>query len=274
MANANPMPISLDAFTIAKVVGIVAVGVVLCYLARKNLMRILIKMLPIHIAKAIVRGVIYALVTIVALVAIGTLGVNLMGLAIAGGIVGIILGLGLQPIVSNLFAGLLIFSEKIVTPGSLVEIDGTTGTVVDVSLLTTKIQTLDGIVVVMPNNRVFNSVVKNMSSSPVRRLEFIVSIAYKEDAEEAYKVIRRVVEEHPFVLEEPAPEIFVCRLGSSGVDIAVRVWVPSQLWYDVQMDLLWKIKKSISEAGIEIPFNQVDIWFRTPLRVVKEVAEK
>jgi len=54
------------------------------------------------------------------------------------------------------------------------------------------------------------------------------------------------------------------------VNNKVRVWVPSELWYEVSMELLWKIKKAISDAGIEIPFTQIDIWIRSPLRIVHE----
>lgn len=257
---------------VAKIASIIVAGFAVAYYLRRVMMRLLIRNLPIHIASAVAKAVMYVTIALTLFVAAGTAGINLTGIAIAGGIAGIVLGFALQPVLSNLFAGLFLFSEKIVTPGSFVEIDNVIGTVMEVSIMSTKVQTVDGVIVRIPNSKIFESTVKNLSVTPIRRIDFVVSIAYKESAEDAYKVIRRVVEDHPFVLVEPPPDIFVHKLGSSGVDILVRVWVPTKLLYEVQKDLLWKIKKSISDAGIEIPFNQIDIWFRTPLKI--EVDKK
>jgi len=122
---------------------------------------------------------------------------------------------------------------------------------------------------------VFTTVIKNIGANVVRRLEFVVGIAYKEDAEKAIEIIKNVVNEHPFVLANPEPEVFVSNLGESSVDITVRAWTPTSEWMNVRKELLWKIKKAITEAGIEIPFPQRDIWLRTPLEVrIKDTDEK
>ncbi|NPA96102.1 MAG: mechanosensitive ion channel family protein [Crenarchaeota archaeon] len=244
-------------------------GVTLSYFVRKLLFKQLARGMPHHLANIITRGVFYTLLLIVILIAAGISGINLMGLAVAGSVAGVILGFALQPVITNLAAGMLIITEKILSPGDLVEIDGVRGWVVDVSLFSITLQRLDGVYVRYPNIKVLSSKVLNYSRSPVMRIDFVVSIAYKEDAEKAYEIIRKVVEAHPLVLKDPPPEIFVSNLGSSGVDILVRVWVPTQMWYEVKRDLLWRIKKAISDAGIEIPFTQIDVWFRNPIRVEK-----
>lgn len=252
---------------IAKIVGIIVAGFAVAYYIRKAVAKLLIRSLPVHISVAMAKAVMYVTIALTLFVAAGTAGIDLTGVAIAGGIAGIVLGFALQPVLSNLFAGLFLFSEKIVTPGSLIEVDNVVGTVMEVSIMSTKIQRVDGVIVRIPNSKIFEVAVKNLSAPPVRRIDFVISIAYKENAEEAYRVIKHVIDEHPFVLVDPPPDIFVHNLGSSGVEILVRVWVPTKLWYEAQKDLLWKIKKSLSDAGIEIPFNQVDLWFRTPLKI-------
>lgn len=83
-------------------------------------------------------------------------------------------------------------------------------------------------------------------------------------------IIKETVDNHPYVLAEPAPDIFVSKLGDSGVVITVRVWVPRTLVYPVMKDLLWKIKKSLDEAGISIPFPQLDVWIKTPVTLKRE----
>lgn len=101
-----------------------------------------------------------------------------------------------------------------------------------------------------------------MIVNPVRRLEYIVGISYKDDAEKAIEIIRGVVEDHPFALKNPEPTIFVDELGESSVNIVVRVWCPSSVWFDVKTELLWKIKIELEKAGIEIPFPQRVVWLR------------
>jgi len=245
----------------------IAIGIGVAYVFKKLLIRQFSRIMPMHIARIVTRIVYYTIIAVVILVAAGIVGVNLVGLLVAGSMTSIIIGFGLQPVLSNLFAGIFVISEKILTPGDLVEIDGDMGRVVEVSIMSTTIQRLDGVFVRFPNNKVFTSKILNYSKSPAIRLDFVVSIAYREDAEKAYRVIEQVVNAHPLVLKDPPPEIFVSNLGASGVDILVRVWVPTPVWYDVKRDLLWKIKKAISDAGIEIPFTQIDVWFRNSLRL-------
>ncbi len=255
-----------NALRVLEIAAIVCIGFVFAYFLRKALFRALIRVLPQGLAHNIAKAAFYTVAAITILIALGTMGIDLTALAVAGGVAGIVMGFALQPILSNLFAGIYVMSEKALSPGELVEVNGVQGYVLEVSVMSTKIRSLDGAILRIPNNEILNAVLRNFSRAPVRRIEFVVSIAYREDAERAYAIIKRVLDNHPFVLLDPPPEVFVSNLGSSGVDISVRVWVPSELWYDVTMDLLWKLKKAISEAGIEIPFTQIDVWFRTPLK--------
>ncbi|ADM27587.1 MscS Mechanosensitive ion channel [Ignisphaera aggregans DSM 17230] len=252
---------------ILEIVSIVCIGIVFAYLLRKALFRTLIRVLPQSLAHNIAKATFYTVAAITILIALGTMGIDLTALVVAGGFAGIVVGFALQPILSNLFAGIYIMSEKALSPGELVEVNGVQGYVLEVSVMSTKIRSLDGAILRIPNNEILNTVLRNFSRTPIRRIEFVVSIAYRENAERVYTIINNVLDNHPFILLDPPPEVFVSNLGSSGVDITVRVWVPSELWYDVARDLLWKLKKAISEAGIEIPFTQIDIWFRTPLKL-------
>ncbi|RLF66936.1 MAG: mechanosensitive ion channel family protein [Thermoplasmata archaeon] len=250
-------------------------GVFIAYLARKLLYRALIKFVPKTVAHNTARIIYYALVIIFAISALGTLGIDLTGLIIAGGIIGIILGFALQSVTANLVSGLFLYWERPLKPGDVVEVDGHAGVVLDISIMSTKIRGFDGVLIRVPNEKVFSAVIKNIGANVARRLEFVVGIAYKEDAERAIDVIMKVISEHPFVLVYPEPEAFVSDLGSSSVNIAVRVWTPTSEWMNVRKELLWRIKRAITEAGIEIPFPQSDVWFRSPLEVrVKSDDEK
>jgi len=242
-------------------------GVFIAYVARRLFYRALIKFVPKTVAHNTARIIYYALVIIFAISALGTLGIDLTALIIAGGIIGIILGFALQSVTANLVSGLFLYWERPLKPGDVVEVDGHAGVVLDISIMSTKIRGFDGVLIRVPNEKVFSAVIKNIGANIARRLELSIGIAYKEDAEKAVDVITKVVNEHPFVLVHPEPEVFVSNLGNSSVDITVRVWTPTSEWMNVRKDLLWKIKKAITEAGIEIPFPQSDVWFRSPLEV-------
>ncbi len=261
---------SIDWLHLILAITLIVIGSAIAYVVRRTLYKLLIRFLPKQISLLTAKIVYYALVILFVISALGTLGIDLTGLVIAGGILGIILGFALQSVTANLVSGLFLYWERPLKPGDLVEINGSLGVVVDISAMSTKILGLDGILIRIPNEKVFNSIIKNVESNIARRIDFIIGIAYKEDAERAIKVLYKVVNEHPLVLVNPEPDIFVENLGNSSVDIKVRVWVPSKEWISVKKELLWKMKKALTEAGIEIPFPQHDLWFRNDL-VVKVV---
>jgi small-conductance mechanosensitive channel len=249
---------------------IFSIGYFVALVIRRVVFKIGIRFYARNIA-SIVSKIIYYVVLLIALsTALGYLGVELTGLIIAGGFAGIIVGVALQPLMASFFAGLYVMAERIIQQGEVVSIGNTMGEVVEVSLMFTKIRTFDGVLVTMPNSQLISTVIQNYSKAVARRLEFTVSIAYSEDAEKAYSVIKDAVDNHPYVLADPAPDIFVSKLGDSGVVITVRVWVPRTLVYPVTKDLLWKIKKSLDQAGVSIPFPQLDVWIKTPVTLKKE----
>jgi len=246
---------------------ILVVGYFMARLITRIVGRVLYKIYPRQITILVSRIIYYVLLFIVIVMFLGSLGVDVSGLVIAGGFAGLIVGVALQPILSNVFAGLYILAEKAVRPGDAVEVSGVSGEVVALSIMFTKIRTWDGVFVTVPNNALLSTVLKNYSRVPIRRVDFTVSIAYKEDAGKAYQVIKGVLDKYPYTLVQPAPDIFVSSLGDSGVNIAVRAWVPRQYYLQALKDLPQLVKKAIQDAGIEIPFPQVDVWFRTPLQV-------
>ena len=249
---------------------IFSIGYFVALVVRRMVFKIGIRFYARNIA-SIVSKIIYYVILLIALsTALGYLGVELTGLIIAGGFAGIIVGVALQPLMASFFAGLYVMAERIIQQGEVVSIGNTMGEVVEVSLMFTKIRTFDGVLVTMPNSQLLSTVIQNYSKAVARRLEFTVSIAYSEDAEKAYSVIKDAVDNHPYVLADPAPDIFVSKLGDSGVVITVRVWVPRTLVYPVTKDLLWKIKKSLDQAGVSIPFPQLDVWIKTPVTLKKE----
>jgi len=190
-----------------------------------------------------------------------TIGIEPSGLMVAGGIVALAVGFASQSIIGNLISGLFLMGERPVKIGDLINISDELGIVEDIHIISTTIRTLEGNFVRIPNETVFTSIITNYTSNPVRRFEYRVGISYADDAALAVKVIKNVINDHPLALINPAPQVFVEELGDNSVDILVRVWSPSTEWYGVKMELLWKIKAELENAGIEIPFPQRVLWF-------------
>lgn len=216
--------------------------------------------------EVIIKVVRYSIIGIAVLSVLPILGVHLTGLLVAGGIVGIVIGFASQSIVSNLISGLFLMIERPIKIGNAVNIAGTAGVVEDIRIISTTLRTFDGLYVRIPNEKVFTTSITNYVAHVARRVEYVVGIRYRDDADNAVKIIKNLSEVHPLTLKKPSPDVFVDNLGDSSVNIIVRIWVPSTEWYGVKMELLWKIKKALEKEGIQIPFPQREVWFNNELR--------
>jgi small-conductance mechanosensitive channel len=182
-------------------------------------------------------------------------------LLVLGGTIGLIIAFASQKIVSNLGSGLFLLIERPVKPGDTIQVGEVAGTVQQIHVLSTIVKTYDGIYVRVPNERVFTSDITNYVVNPARRFGYKVCIGYAEDTDRVRKVISDLFDKHPFVLKNPAPELYVSDLGPSGVELTLYVWTPSKVWWSVQTELLGRIKRLLDSEGIEIPFPQRVISF-------------
>jgi small-conductance mechanosensitive channel len=187
--------------------------------------------------------------------------VDLTGLVVAGGLAGVILGFASQSVVANLVSGIFLIFERPIAIGDNIHLADLSGTVEDIRLFSTIVQTYEGIYVRIPNEKVFTSIITNYVKNPARRFEYEVGIRYKDDAVAAVRIIREVIISHPFALVSPEPSVYVDSLADSSVKIVIRIWAPSTVWWTVRTDLLWRIKLALEASGIEMPFPQQTIWF-------------
>lgn len=214
----------------------------------------------------------YTFVTLAFFIALNIAGLSgrLSTIVAAAGITGIVLGFASQTVVANFISGIFMYFDKPLKIGDPVEVAGYSGVVHDIRILSTRIRTWDGLLVRIPNEKLFNSDIKNLQKYPARRVDITVGIAYKEDAGRAIEVIKKTLDEMPYVLAEPEPMVFVDNLGDSSVNIAVKAWAPSEKWFDVRWQIVQKIKEALDREGIEIPFPQRVNWFAEELRVKVE----
>jgi len=209
----------------------------------------------------VIKIITYGFVSAAVLYGLVGLNINLSGLMVAGGVAGVILGFASQSIIGNLISGIFLIIERPIKIGDEVNIDNYSGYVEDIRIISTTIRTYDGLYVRIPNQNIFTSSIINYVNHIVRRFEYVVGIRYSDDADKAIKIIKDVIEKHPFALKNPEPRVFVDNLGDNAVNIFVRIWSPISEWYSVKRELLLKIKKTLKSEGIEIAFPQRVVWF-------------
>ena len=205
-----------------------------------------------------IRTIIYAVGIIVACT---QLKIDLSGLLVAGGVVGVAVGFASQNTLSNLVAGILLMFERPVNVGDSIIVNGTEGYVEGIGLLSTRVRTYSGLYVRIPNDSLFTSEITNLVSNVARRFDYNISIRYSDDAKKAIKAAKRVIEEHPYALKNPAPSVYVDSLGAHGIELKVRIWSPSGFWWDARTELLWTIFKALRQEDIDVPFDQLTVWF-------------
>ena len=213
--------------------------------------------------ETILKFVYYGSIIVVFIAILPMIGLDPSGLLLAGSITGIILGFASQNIVGNLISGIFLMIEKPIKIGDQVEINKISGFVSDIRIISTLIRTYDGLLVRIPNQQVFTTNITNSVSYPVRRFDINFGISYHDDADYAISLVKDLISNEPFALHNPAPSVTVIELGESSVNIVARIWAPTSEWGTLKTNMVWAIKKTLEENGIEIPLPQRDVYLRT-----------
>lgn len=189
----------------------------------------------------------------------GQLGLNTASLVTILGTASLALSLSLQGTLQNFAGGVLLLLVKPFKVGEYIICPEGEGTVSMIGLVYTTLLTADNKRITIPNGSLANSTVTDVTAMEKRRLDLLVGIGYQADIKAAKEILERSFREHPLICKEEDITVFVDSLGDSAVTLGVRGWtVPGDYW-KVKWDLLETIKLSFDEAGIEIPFSQVDV---------------
>ncbi len=192
------------------------------------------------------------------------MGINLTALAVFGGALGVGLGFGLQQIASNFVSGLIILLDRSVTVGDYIELDdGRTGTIRELNMRATTLETFDGKDIVVPNEQFITASFTNWTHNDnLQRYSIEFSVAYKTDIDKMLELVKKTVRSHPQVLSEPElADAEISEFGESGIDILVEFWMEGiddgKNHVDADLKLMiWHVLKA---NEIEIPFPQREV---------------
>lgn len=200
-------------------------------------------------------GVHALLITICLLI----MGVKESSLLAFFGTLGIGVGLALKDNLSNFAGGIIILLFKTYKVGDEVNISDEMGYIDDIDIFSTTIKTHNNDLVMIPNGMIISNKVINYTKTPIRRLKFIIGIAYDADIDVARKALEDLLRENPLVLKEPAVYSHVDSYGDSSINIALKGWTSNENYWTVYKETMNGIKKALDNVNVEIPFPQMDI---------------
>ena len=206
--------------------------------------------------KSIINFLLKAIIIITALNLIGIPMTTFIAVLSAAGLA---VGLALKDSLSNFAGGVLILSFNYFNVGDFIEAQGYMGTVKEIKLLYTVINSPDNKRIIIPNGELSNAKITNFSYEKTRRVDMMFGISYDNDIAFSKSVLEKVVNNHPLILGEPLPVIRVSKHSESSIDFDVKVWCNSENYWAVYYDLNEQVKMAFDENNILIPFPQIDV---------------
>ena len=193
------------------------------------------------------------------LIALSQLGISLGPLLAGLGVAGFIVGFALQDSLSNFASGVMILIYRPYDVGDLIDVSGAYGKVHKMNLVSTTITTLDNQNIVVPNNKIWGDVIKNVTAQDIRRVDMVFGISYTDDIDKSESILYDILKSHDKVLSDPEPVVKLHTLGESSVDFVTRPWTKVEDYWDVYWDITKAVKQRFDAEGISIPFPQRDV---------------
>ena len=207
----------------------------------------------------------YFLFFLSVIIILSMFGIKLSAIWGAAGVAGVALGFAAQTSVSNLISGIFVITEGSLKIGDIIVVDNITGIIDSINLLSVRIHTFDNQMVRIPNSTIINKNLVNNSYHSKRRMTISVDISYNTDMNKALETIKQVPEKCSLVLTDPAPNAWFEKFGESGITLILAVWFNKDDLINVKNQVFIAIKQVFDNAGIEIPYNKIDVYLKNKL---------
>jgi len=201
----------------------------------------------------------YIILVAVIIAAAAQVGINTASFLTVVGAASLAVGLALKDSLGNFAAGVMLILFRPFKVGDYVTVGGESGTVEEIHIFNTILNTADNQKKIIPNSMVSSNTITNVTANPTRRIDLVVGISYNDDMKRAKETLEAILAETEGVMEEPAPVVAVSNLGASSVDLVARPWVKTGDYWNVRFELTEKIKRTFDEKNISIPYPQTDV---------------
>jgi small conductance mechanosensitive channel len=202
-------------------------------------------------------GIVLKIMLVISVVSM--LGVEMTSFVAILAAAGLAIGMALSGTLQNFAGGVMILIFRPFKVGDYITSEGHSGTVKEIQIFHTILNTPDKKTIILPNGPVSNGSTVNYSTEPVRRVDFTFGIGYNDDIDKAKQVIMGIIEKDERILKDPAPFVGVINLGESSVDLVTRVWANAGDYWDIFFEMQETVKKEFDRQGVSIPFPQRDV---------------
>ncbi len=192
------------------------------------------------------------------------LGVDTTSFIALIGAAGLAIGLALQGSLQNFASGVLLIVFRPFKVGHFIEAAGVSGVVEEIGIFSTRLKTGDNREIIVPNGAIYDGTITNNSARDTRRIDMVFGIGYDDDIRKAKAIMQSLLDADERVFKEPAALIAVAELADSSVNFNVRPWVKSGDYWAVKFDYTEKLKLAFDDAGISIPYPQMDVHINKP----------
>lgn len=245
---------------VARATILLIVGLVIASILARGMHRVALKYSDVQRAM-LARRIVYYLVLVLTLISVlNELGFSLTVLLGAAGVLSVAIGFASQTSASNLISGLFLIAEKPFVLGDLITVNGVTGEVLSIDLLSVKLRTFDNLFVRVPNETLIRSEITNLSRFPIRRVDMKLGVAYKEDLDRVRRILLQTATDNPLSLEDPEPKVIFQGFGDSSLDLQLSVWALRENYLALRNSIATDVKNALDREGIEIPFPHVSLY--------------
>lgn len=203
---------------------------------------------------------------LLAIIIIGILGIDTSSFLAVFASAGIAVGMALSGTLQNFAGGVLILLLKPYKVGDFIEAQGFAGTVREIQIFNTVLTTPDNQTIIIPNGPLATGSLKNSTTASTRRVDIDVEVAYGTNPDDVRKVLEAIIAADDRIMKEPAdkaPYIPMTTMGSSSIVFQMRVWAKPTDYWAVKFEITEKIYRELGKAGIEIPFQQMDVHIKS-----------
>lgn len=258
----EPLPlIGISLWNILLAIMVLIIGIILvriaCGVLKKWMLKAKMGEILAEFSSRIVRLILYVFVVGTSLAFLGIeIGAALVSVSV---VLGFVLGFALGDTLSNIASGFMVAITKPFKTGDYVDVNGESGTIKNVGISVTELDTVDNKHVIIPNKSVWGSNIVNYTKNPIRRVDMEMGVGYNDDLDKVIKTTMELLHNDNRILSDPAPQVAVKEFADSAVILVIRPWVKTPDYWGFYFDFQKVLKEAYDKEGINIPYPQMDV---------------